>query len=276
MAADDNSRFIVLHDLAFRATRGQGAPLRLIGDVGDEFDVKTVLEQAYANGKAELKIKDDDFIELSKLEFREDQGIAVLLLQRGDPKGITSMFKHKKTKKVRNSDRSAEDLIAHSCHIVIKLEAENINPPTYKVAIEEAFGISTTYIKSFLRQVLKAAPYTSNDKRGKEIEATCIPDLQGHPSESVEDALHEGVIRQVHLVKPGEVTEFDGEHIELRNIVQQLKIKSRGKAAMRAITDLWERNKDDWSEMRVQIEIPEKKSRIVHVSVNRMLLRCCM
>ena len=83
VAADDNSRFIVLHDLAFRTMRGKGAPLRLIGEVSDEFDVKKVLEQAHANGKAELKIKDDDFIELSKLDFREDQGIAVLLLQRG-------------------------------------------------------------------------------------------------------------------------------------------------------------------------------------------------
>ena len=175
------------------------------------------------------------------------------------------MFKHKKTKKVRDSGRSADDLIAHSCHVIIKLEADRDTPPTYRVAVEETPGISTTYIKSFFRQVLKAAPYTSNDKRGQEIEATCIPDFQGHPSESVEDALHEGVIRQVHLVKPGEITEFDGEHIEVKSIVQQLKIKGRGKAVMSAITDLWDRNKNDWSEMRVQIESAEKKSRIVHI-----------
>ena len=83
--ADDNSRFLILHDLVFRAKRDRGAPLRLIREVGEENDVKQVLEQAFRSGKAELKIKDEDSIELARLSFSEDQGIAILLLQRGNP-----------------------------------------------------------------------------------------------------------------------------------------------------------------------------------------------
>ena len=265
MPADDHSRFLVLHDLAFRTKRGKGAPLRLIREVGDENDVEQVLEQAFRGGKAEVKIKDDDVIELSRLSFRRDQGVAILLLQRGDPEGITPMFKHRKTKEVRPSDRTEDDLIAHSCHIIIKLEPEKINPPTYRVAIEETVGISKTYISSFFRHVLAAAPYTSNDRRGEEVEAVCTSDLNGHPSESVEEAMHQGVIRQVQLIKPGELEEFDSEHVEVNSIIQQLKIKGKGKAAMDALIDIWNKNRANWSEMRVQVQSLEKKSRIIHI-----------
>ena len=205
MPADDNSRFLILHDLVFRAKRDKGAPLRLLREVGEENDVKQVLEQAFRSGKAELKIKDEDSIELARLSFREDQGIAVLLLQRGNPKGVTPMFKHVRTRAIRRSDRTPDDLLAHSCHVIIKLEPENETLPTYRAVVEETTGISTTYIASFFKNILKFAPYKSNDQRGKEIEATSTSEFRGHPSETVEQAMLNGTIRDVRLVKPGEL-----------------------------------------------------------------------
>ena len=260
MAADDKSRFVTLHDLTFRAKGNKGAPLKLIREVGESYDIKQVLEQSYASKTAELKIKDDDTIDLARLSFRKDQGIAVLLLHRGDPKGVTPMFKDKKTKKIKGSGRTENDLIAYSCHVIIKLDPENINPPTHRVVIEETVGISPTYVSSFFRHVLGTATYSSNDKRGKEIEAVCTSDLKGYPSESVEDALHDGIIRQVHLVKPGELHEYDGEHIVPGNVVQTLKIKGRGRAVMNAIRNVWNANQDEWEQMRVTVVSQEKKA----------------
>lgn len=265
MPADDNSRFLILHDLVFRAKRDRGAPLRLIREVGEENDVKQVLEQAFRSGKAELKIKDEDSIELARLSFREDQGIAILLLQRGNPKGVTPMFKHVRTREIRRSDRTPDDLLAHSCHVVIKIEPENATLPTHRVVVEETTGISPTYIASFFRNVLKSAPYKSNDKRGKEIEAVSTSDFRGHPSESVEEAMHDGTIREIRLVKPGELRDYDDEHIDVRDVIQPLKVKGTPNVVMRTIRDLWTRNRANWTEMRVQIESAEGKSRVVHV-----------
>lgn len=262
MARDDYTRFFVKYDLRFRAQRSKGLPLALQED-GKKDDVQHVLESFHKAKKATQEIAKDDIIKLIDVKFITDKGIAVLLLQRSDPRGSTQMYEHRETKKVRLSDRQPLESIAVSTHVFIRLKKSIKAHTTYNMIIEEADGLSRTYILHFLNHLLQHFKYTYNDKNGDNKETFCQCDIIGHASETMQSAMKEGVVRTVTLVKPGELKGLDERNGVPADQTMPIKIRSNENVIerIRGIRKL--ADEAGWADVRVKIEFPQNKSRTV-------------
>lgn len=265
MARDDYTRFFVKYDIRFRAQRNKGLPLELQAE-GKRDDVQHVLESFFKAKKAKQEIATDDVIKLIKIDFRDDKGIAVLLLQRSDPRGSTQMYEHRKTSEIRKSDRDPLESIAISTHVFIRLKKSVKAHTTYNMIIEEADGLSRTHILSFLNHILQQFKYTYNDRNGDHQDTFCKCEIVGHASETVKDAMKDGVIRTVTLVKPGELKGLDEQNGVPREQIMPIKIRSNENVIerIRGIRKL--ADEAGWTDVRVKMEFPSDKSRTVSLS----------
>jgi hypothetical protein len=264
VAIDAHSRFLVRHELQFRAKRNNGAGLPFFLK-NDSIDVCHIFTQAIKNKKADQTIKLDDAIELKKVDIREDDGIGILLFERSDPGGITQMYKHSKTKAIRPSDRTVDEAIATSAHVFNRLDYQNVQSPIHEVLIEEAQGLSKSYLMSFMDYLLAKYSYQTKDSRGHLIETVCKAQLRGHPSETMKNAMKDSFIRNVILVRPGKFGGMDSEHFIVKDDIMRIQIKPEAQKMLSVIQDICGiARAENWNDIRVQIDMPtEGKSRIV-------------
>ena len=232
----------------------------------DSMDADHLFRQLKKAGKAKQVLGADDVLSLHDYEAFSDRNVVAFLIRRSDPRGITQMYEHRKTYRIRPSDRDPLESITSTAHLFVRLPRK-INPhPTYDVLIEEVEGISKSHIQDFLNYLLGFHRYTYNDRNGDSKETKSVIDLTGLPSETMETALKTAIISRVLLVRPGKLTGLDGSIAAPNEEVLPLRIKNDGDIyeKLRKIRDL--AKADGWKDVRVKVEMQEGKSRVVSLA----------
>jgi hypothetical protein len=150
----------------------------------------------------------------------------------------------------------------------VDLRPFRVPVPTYDVVIEEVTGISRTFMLALLSSVLREFKYSYADKRGEEHETYTLVDLRGVPAQRVGEAAEESYIPYVELVKPPEIEGLDTEGMILPGF-QRMKLRLDATPAealplVRRIKE-WATERD-WSDVRLRIEMPENRSRVVSIA----------
>jgi hypothetical protein len=270
MLLEPHSRFFLRHQLIFRTPYEHGVPLKFHSRSKGEIDVEDVLKSAMDKGKASLVLRNDDVVRLTALDVRSKSNLAILLFRRSDPDAATPIFENATTKKLRRSDKGPDDAIAVSAHMFVRLgDPVDDARPTYRAVLEEVPGLSRTYIQALLHDVVKEHVYSYADKRGQPKETYTIVDFRGVKSEKVSGALQgASVVPSVVLVRPGNIRGMDTEGLVVaREEKMKLILKATPEQTLGIIKKIqnWMK-KHDWSKLLVEMDMPEKRSRLVSLA----------
>lgn len=266
MLLERKSRFFLRFNLTFRASRNVGEPLPFRSDDDEKADVESALEWAIKHGKAKLEIKQDDIVELMLVETRPKQNIAALLFRRRNPDAAEQIFEHRKTRKLRKSGKLEDEDVAHSAHLFVNLRAHPGN--RYDAILEEVPGLGRSYIDAILGRALREVPYTTEDRRGRDIQTHSVVDFTGVKSETLGNALEQGTLSIVELVRPAKVEGLDTEGlIAPKEERMKLTIKATPTQSLPLVRRIrrWA-DERDWDDVRVLIRLPEDRSRVVSVA----------
>jgi hypothetical protein len=265
-----NYRYYVRHHVSLRARHVKGEPLEFIRD-DDEMDVRTLIDDAIKKDKAKLELSHDDEVRLTMLDVRKKDNIAIFLFRRSDPQAATQVLEHRKTRKLRAIQAEADEYPAVSAHLFLSLDKEAKAPyPTYRALVEEVPGLSKTFMQQLLYNIVKSFRYTVSGKRGqKDLQETySIVDFAGVPSDTLGSALKGAKVPFVDLIKPGQIPGLDSSIVSPREqrmrLILKVDTKDKIMNTLNKIQD-WH-TKKDWAEMRVRIDLPEDRSRIIPIA----------
>lgn len=262
------ARFFLRSELSFRAARKQGEPLPFIAD-DDTLDVRDILERAINAGKANLVLRASDVVRLTALEVRDKEKMAVLLFRRSDPAAATPFFEHETTRKLRKSDKKKEEGVAVSSHVFVHLTpVPDRGKPVYRAIIEEVPGLSRSYIQALLNDIVTEEKYQFTDRRGEKKETYSIASLDGLKSEKVGGAIKHSDVPYVTLVRPGNIKGLDtGGLVEAREERMKLAIKAKPQNVLEVLKKIQNfAKRHDWTNILVQVDMPEKRSRLVSIA----------
>lgn len=214
-------------------------------------------------GKAKQTLGPDDVLTLHDYDVFENLNVAAFLIRRSDPRGVTQMYEHRKTNRIRPSDRDPLESVTTTAHMFVRLPRKLDAHPSYDVLIEEVEGISRSHVQAFVNFMLGFHKYTYKDRNGDEKETKSVVDLDGVPSETMETALKTAVINRVMLVRPGKLNGLDGNIAAPNEEVLPLKIKNKDNI-YETLTQIRRlASADGWRDVRVRVEMQEGKSRVV-------------
>jgi hypothetical protein len=267
MLISTHSRFFVRHQLRFRPERNHGMPLEYRSKNG-AIDVEHVLLTAIADGTASYALRESDVIQLTKVETRENDRIAVLLLRRSDPDAGTPVFEHNKTHKIRRADKSDDESLAVSAHLFIDMKSIGHMPPTYRAILEEVPSLGRSYIDHLIGRLVRKQRYAYTDRHGDEVETYTVMDFHGVKSDTVKEAMKGGSISYVELVRPAKVEGLDAEGLVMpRDERMKLAITATPDKAPGIVDKVksWAYDRE-WSNVVVQVSLPDHRSRVVPLS----------
>jgi hypothetical protein len=260
------SRHFIKHELAFRPYRGNGLALPLQSENGT-LDVCSVLQDALEKGKARLTIGTQDVVQLTKVEVRKKSKLAILLFRRSDPDASTPVFENRKTNKLRRPEKLAEEAIAVSAHLIVDLDPLPREYPTYRAVLEEVPGLGRTYIQGVIHDVVREVKYSYTDHRGDEKETYTLASLQGVPSQTLHGALNKRGIPYVALIRPATLKGLDTEGlIAARDERLTLRVLAEPQDTLRILKKIKVWAKGDWADVRVQIGLPDDRSKWVSIA----------
>ncbi len=265
MLLEKRSRFFLRFELTFRGLRDNGFGLPFISS-DDTLDVHSTLQKCIASQSANLILKDLDVVDLTHLTIFEDQGLAALLFRRRNADAAEQIFDHRVTRELRASGKRSDEDVATSAHLFIKLAPQGGN--THAAVLEEVPGLGRTYIEGVIGKCLRESPYSVKDRRGQPKETRTVLEVKGIQSETLGEALKEGAISIVELVRPAKAEGLD-DHGDIAPREERMKLavkvtQGEGLGIIRRIK-AWA-TKHDWKEVRVQIRLPEERSRVVSIS----------
>ena len=126
------------------------------------------------------------------------------MFRRSDPRAATPIFEHSKTRKLRRSDKNAEEAVAVSAHLFVHLnKIVDAAHPSYHAILEEVPSLSRTFINNLISDVLRGTKYKFLDRHNEEKETYTLLDFHGVKSEKFGTALKQSSVPYVTLVRPG-------------------------------------------------------------------------
>jgi hypothetical protein len=261
------SRFFLRHEISFRACRDAGPALTLVDDE-DGLDVVSALRNSIGTEDAQLQIKGRDFVELTRVEVREQEGVCVLLFRRSDLDAATPIFEDVDTRLLRRPDRRESEAVAVSAHLFIQLAPLPIQPPRHRAILEEIPGLGRTYVQEIIGQCLRKNVYQYRTHRREEKETYSIPTLAGLPSESLGEAIRDGAIRRIELVRPGTIEGLDCEGIVVaKDQRMTLEVHMSPENARNTLNVIRRWSVDhNWADVRVHLSLPDDRSRVVSIA----------
>ena len=236
----------------------------------NSLDLVDALNSAIKANRAEIILSQSDVVRLTKLDVREQEGLAALLFRRSDPNAAVPIFEHAKTRKLRKSDKSSDEAVAVSSHLFINLrEIKGQHNSTHRAIIEEMPGIGRTYMQNIINIVLRDTPYMYEHRGGDDKETYSIVTVDGIKSETIADSLKDSAIQHVTLTRPGKLTGMDTEGL-VSPVDETLRLIIRAKHGR--VVEFLERIKtwmriNGWTNMLVRVDMPDHRSR--NVSIER-------
>lgn len=262
------SRFVRLYHLVFRPAHQAAAFMPLVADEG-EFSVLDALNTRWAAGKAGLTMKNDDVLELVKVEHFPERQVLVLLFHRGSPDAADPMYRRPIDGgySVRQGEKEEDEVQSVSAHLVISTIA--IEEGRYDASLEEIPGINMSLVQQIIAQALNDYPYDYQvGKRKIRIEQTrCLVKAEGLKSETIGSALKEGKIDFITFIKPAPAKYVDADGLwEPMNDVMRLKVKGKIDADhwQDKVSALVEEAKaDGWEDFNIEIDLGNKRSKTI-------------
>lgn len=213
-----------------------------------------------------MVLRNKDVVRLTALDVRPADNLAILLFRRSDPDATPPIFESLKTRKLRPSDKGEDDAIAVSAHLFVSLKEGTGPEPVYPAILEEVPGLGRTYIQGILGDILRDAKYGYKDPRGEVKSTHTLIDFQGVKAESIEKALSGATIPYVELVRPPKIKGLDTEGIVAREERMRLVVRAEPEKALAIINRVKKWAGNDWSEVKVRINMPEHRSRLVSIA----------
>ncbi len=240
----------------------------LVADEG-EFSVFDALNIRWAAGKAGLTMKNDDVLELVKVEHFPERQVLVLLFHRGSPDAADPMYRRPIDGgySVRQGEKEEDEVQSVSAHLVISTIA--IEEGRYDASLEEIPGINMPLVQQIIAQALNDYPYDYQvGKRKIRIEQTrCLVKAEGLKSETISSALKEGKIDFITFIKPAPAKYVDADGLwEPMNDVMRLKVKGKIDADhwQDKVSALVEEAKTDgWEDFNIEIDLGNKRSKTI-------------
>lgn len=258
MLTPTHERFFLHCELNLSPFRKKGVPLKMVDD-GNAADVLTILEKAWKDGRAKLQMGPEDWVRITEIKRYPDDGIAVILFRRGDPRAAAQVYEDKEGN-LRRSDKTDEDRVAVSCHLFINTTA--VAGTRYKAILEEVASLGRSYVQHIISMVLSEHQYTYRDDKGVEKTTRTIAHLDGLKGEKLGES--DGTFEYIDLYREGQAPGLDEVGIEPRRQTMRLKIKAGTPDVLdkiKAVKD-WAVERE-WTEFRVRINLPDGKSRVV-------------
>jgi len=266
MLLDAFSRFFLQFDLVVKPYRNNGLPLPFMGD-GKTLDIEDILTQRVAAGKAKIVIRKDDVAQITKIDVRPQDKIAVLLFRRSDPAAATPVFEHRKTGALRRAHKDVDEAVSVSSHMIVHLDPQPGAHNRYRTIIEEVPGLGRTYMEAILAEALRNAKYSYKDHRGDEKETYSLIDFQGVKSEGLSNALKKGSLSFIELVRPATIQGLDTEGV-LAPKEERLRIAVKAQAEGLKLIErvrAWAKA-NNWDDVRVRINMSDDRSRVVTIA----------
>lgn len=269
MIISPHERFFLRHDLTFSTPYDHGEPVKLATDE-DRIDFQDIVGRAIDDDRAKLVLRNKDVVRITKLEVRKDLGVAILLFRRSDPDAATPVWEDQVTREIREADKKKDDALAVSCHLFVELKSSGGPQPTHRAVLEEIAGLGRTYIQAILSDLLKSHKYNYKDKRGQLKETYTMIDFEGVKSDTLNKAVGQGSeIEYIELVKPPEVKGLDTEGVVPRPVRMKLYLRTSPERALPIINKIKKWSENRWKDVRVRINLPEDRSRMVSVARER-------
>lgn len=266
MIFDKFERFFLRHDLTFKTPHDHGKPLPVVSADG-KLDVDDVVQRAIAEDRAKLVLRNQDVVRITKMEVRPDVGLAILLFRRSNPEATTPMWEDQINLTIREADKHDHDALTISSHLFIELATSGGPRPMHRAILEEIPGLGRTYVHMLLADVLRAHKYNYKDKRGHDKETHTLVDFDGVKSESLDSAVGKGSqIEYIELVKPPDITGLDTESLAPKEVRWKLYLRAPPEVALPIINRVKRWAEKEWKDVRVRINMPENRSRMVSVA----------
>lgn len=265
MIIDKKYRFFQQHEFDLRVPRGYGKVLPLFRE-GDDLDVVSILQNSLGNDVAKLELGKNDECKLTRVVPSEDGRLVSLLFHRSSPDASTPWFGHRKTGKIRKADHDADEALAVSAHVFIEMVASASSPSRYRAIIEEVPSLGKSYIQLVMNKILRNAPYTYTDENKNDKSTYTLCRFDGYKSENLSDALHNGAVSFIELVKKPVTEGLDPKRFKMKEQTQKVYLGRGESAVMESVRSLkdWAVARE-WDEVRVQVRMSEGRSRLVPV-----------
>jgi hypothetical protein len=260
MIINPKLRFMLRHQMTFRASHGRGEPLDLISS--DKLDVLTLLQEAIEDGQATYVLQNKDQIRLTKAELVPGLALVACLFRRSDPDAAPPFFEDLPTGTIRKADKQPEEAVSVSAHVFISINP--VSPNKYEVLIEEISGVSKTYIQYLFLKILREVEYESADEKGRPLRAHTLAELVGHSNDRLGDDASGGQIEFVELLRPAKTEGLDNEGINQQQEKMLLRIDAKNPDKIGVVRRIqnWASQRG-WTKLKVRIKLPDDKSRVV-------------
>ncbi|MCJ2078703.1 hypothetical protein MKK68_24175 [Methylobacterium sp. E-016] len=265
MIVEPKSRFFQQYDLHLWASRNQGEPLKFKED-DDTLDVLSLLQSAIGKDVGKINVGVKDECKITRVNLSADKKYAAILFQRSSPDASTPFFSSRKTGKLKKADRDVDEDIAVSAHLFVDMEHIALRKGRYRAIVEEVPSLGKSYIQTIFHKILKSQEYSFNDRNGNEKTTFTACKLDGYKSQSLSDALKKGTVPYVELVRTPTVEGLDSESFQPKEQKQKIMLRVGGASVIEKLKTVkaWAVGQG-WSEVRVQVRLPDGRARVVPV-----------
>jgi len=203
----------------------------------------------------------------------EDEFVS-LLIQYSDTRVTDPAFAKLATVDLRTEPKLEGEGVAASAHLIINLQ--EVRPGTHVAALEHIPGMPASRIAAFLNSQIKALrrfAFTGADGRGRDCYLK--PEIRGHASQSLEEDLNSGELRDIELVRPRVVNSDFDENAYVVEVSRSVKLRPsrllRGGGAMDTLNMLARRgHAANYSDLRIRVKTDEGQERTVDVDISNL------
>jgi hypothetical protein len=153
-------------------------------------------------------------------EFREIDGFLVLLLNVSDLDASDPSVQHSDTLVVRSMNKGPLEGASYSAMAVIDTQIDRQNGPKYRLFLEEAPGLSKSYLAPFLTHAVRQIKVEQLLPSGAHARTRASFAIDAHLSETLARDLETGVLSSIELVSREVV---GGEFDDIPHLEEQTK-----------------------------------------------------
>lgn len=263
------SRFIRIYEILLNARHTRGAALPLTADDGEYSVLDALHLRIDADAAHELQ-PNGDTIELVSAQHLPKKGAVVLLFHRESPNAADPMYRRKRLKTIttRAADRQPDEAQSVSAHLIISTKP-TAKAGAYKAYLEEIPGISMGAIEPIIRHALQDYQYDYTDARDQVGQTYTTLKTTGIKSETLSNALKDGRLNAVTLVRPAPPDFVDAEGI-FKPVNETMTIKVTGEVTKEnwvpLFSSLAKKAKNaGWQEFNVDVQFENNRGRTVSI-----------
>jgi len=263
---DQYSRWIYFFDVAFRKYPPEAPDMSLE-------ETLAALQNRVNAGRA-VKLANRGTAAYRIRDMKIEDGFVSFLFQYSDSRVTDPAFAKLTTTDLRTEPKLEGEGVAASAHLVMNLVPVRVG--THVAVLEHIPGIPASGIAWFLNSQIKSLRrFTFPGAGGRPKDCHLTLEMTGHTSQSLEDDLNTGELRDIELVRPRVVNSDFDENAYVVEMSRSIKLRPsrtlRGGGAMQTLNLLARRGHDrDFSDLRIRVKTDEGQERTVDVDIRQL------